>query len=63
MINIALCLKGKENTEFLLTKIATGKYFFKKIMPKTSYIKSKIISGASDYNDYKDSFYDTGFKL
>ena len=32
---------------FYLSKIATGKYYFNKVLPKTSFLKDHILSGAS----------------
>ena len=52
-----------KNYTFLETKIATGRYFFNKILPKTSYLKKHIMGGASDYNDYNDKYFDSGFNL
>jgi len=47
--------KNNDNSnEFLKSKIATGKYYFNKVLPQTSFLKDHILSGASDYNDYKD---------
>ena len=52
-----------ENKNFLNIKIATGKYYFNKILPYTSYLKNHILSGASNYNDYKDNYFESGFNL
>ena len=54
--------KNTQSNDFLKTKISTGKYFFKKILPKTSYLKNHILSGASNYNDYKDNYFESGFQ-
>ena len=51
------------NSNFYETKIATGEYFFNKILPKTLGLKNNILSGASEYNDYKDEYFESGFKL
>ena len=56
--------KNNDNSnEFLKSKIATGKYYFNKILPQTSFLKDHILSGASNYNDYKDEYFDSGFTL
>ena len=56
--------KNNDNSnEFLKSKIATGKYYFNKILPQTSFLKDFILSGASNYNDYKDEYFDSGFTL
>ena len=45
--------KNNDNSnEFLKSKIATGKYYFNKVLPQTSFLKDHILSGASNYNDY-----------
>ena len=56
--------KNNDNSnEFLKSKIATGKYYFNKVLPRTSFLKDHILSGASNYNDYKDEYFDSGFTL
>ncbi len=56
--------KNKDHSsEFLKSKIATGKYYFNKVLPQTSFLKDHILSGASNYNDYKDEYFDSGFTL
>ena len=56
--------KNNDNSnEFLKSKIATGKYYFNKVLPQTSFLKDHILSGASNYNDYKDEYFDSGFSL
>ena len=56
--------KNNDNSnEFLKSKIATGKYYFNKVLPQTSFLKDHILSGASNYNDYKDEYFDSGFTL
>ena len=56
--------KNNDNSnEFLKSKIATGKYYFNKVLPQTSFLKDNILSGASNYNDYKDEYFDSGFTL
>ena len=49
--------------EFYDAKIATGSYFFKKIIPNTSHLKEQILIGASNHNDYKEKYFDSGFSL
>ena len=53
--------KNNKNIEFYKSKIETGKYFFNKILPKTSFLKEHILKGASNYNNYKDEYFDSGF--
>ena len=56
--------KNIENeSDFFKSKIATGSYYFNKILPKTSFLKDNIISGATNYNEYNDKFFETGFNL
>ena len=56
--------KNNDNSnEFLKSKIATGKYYINKVLPQTSFLKDHILSGASNYNDYKDEYFDSGFTL
>ena len=58
------CKKNKiKPSNFYDAKIATGSYFFKKIIPITSHLKKQILSGASEHNDYKDKYFDLGFIL
>ena len=38
-------------------------YYFNKVLPQTSFLKDHILSGASNYNDYKDEYFDSGFTL
>ena len=63
MLDISYKKNKDELNKFLNTKIATGKYYLNKILPKTSFLKNQILSGASNYNDYKDEYYDSGFSL
>ena len=63
MIAISKEKISEKNNIFFETKIATGEYFFNKILPKTSFLKKNIIGGASEYNDYKDKYFDSGFNL
>ena len=49
-------------SDFFESKIETGIYYFQKIIPKTNFLKENILSGASNYINYKDKFFDVGFK-
>ena len=55
--------RKKHPSEFLNTKIATGKYYFNKVLPKTSYLKENILNDSFNYKEYKDKYYDSGFIL
>ena len=61
MLNISYKKNKNRNTDFLSAKIATGKYYLNKVMPKTSFLKQHIFSGASSYNDYEDIYFESGF--
>ena len=63
LLDISYKKNKDELNKFLNTKIATGKYYLNKILPKTSFLKNQILSGASNSNDYKDEYYDSGFSL
>ena len=63
LLNISYKKNKTEPSDFYSAKIATGSYFFKKIIPITSNLKDQILSGASDYIDYKDEYFDSGFIL
>ena len=63
LLDISYKKNKDERNKFLNTKIATGKYYLNKILPKTSFLKNQILSGASNYNDYKDEYFDSGFSL
>ena len=63
ILNLCLDKSKIKSNEYLESKISTAKYFFDKELIITSYLKENILSGASNYNDYKDSYFDTGFKL
>ena len=63
LLNISFKKNKTEPSDFYGAKIATGTYFFKKIMPTTSNLKDQILNGASDYLDYKDKYFDSGFTL
>ena len=61
LLNISYKKNKIKPSRFYDAKIATGSYFFKKIIPITAYLKEQILSGASDHNDYKDRYFDSGF--
>jgi hypothetical protein len=61
MTVIAFEKNENKNIQFLNTKVATGKFYFSKILPKTLYLKNHILSGAFNYIDYKDESFDSGF--
>ena len=63
MLNISIKKRKIQKSNFLNSKIATGKYYFNKILPKTTFLKDHILSGDSYYNDYKDDFFESGFIL
>jgi len=63
LLMISIEKNNDNSNEFLKSKIATGKYYFNKILPQTSFLKDHILSGASNYNDYKDEYFDSGFTL
>ena len=63
MLEISIKKNKKQKIEFLETKIATGKYYFNKVLNITSFLKESILSGSNDYNNYKDSYFDSSFKL
>ena len=63
MLTILIEKNNIKESEFLKAKITTGKYYFDKILPKTSFLKNHILSGASIYNDYKDDYFDSGYKI
>jgi len=63
ILNISFQKNKVESTNFLKTKIATGLYYFEKILPKTSYYKELILKGSSKYNNYKDDYFSSGFSL
>jgi len=63
LLNIAHKENKNKTSNFLITKIATGTYYFDKIIPKTTFLKESILGGASVYNDYKDNYFESGFSL
>ena len=62
MLKISLQKNKNKDNDFLSAKITTGKYYLNKILPKTSFLKKHIFSGASSYNDYKDAYFESSFK-
>ena len=63
LLMISIEKNNDNSNEFLKSKIATGKYYFNKVLPQTSFLKDHILSGSSNYNDYKDEYFDSGFTL
>ncbi len=63
MMEISFEKNIENESDFFKSKIATGSYYFNKILPKTSFLKDNIISGATNYNEYNDKFFETGFNL
>ena len=63
LLNISVKKNKTEPSDFYSAKIATGSYFFKKIIPTTLNLKDQILSGASDFIDYKDEYFDSGFAI
>jgi len=63
LLSVSVEKNKDHSSEFLKSKIATGKYYFNKVLPQTSFLKEHILSGASNYNDYKDEYFDSGFTL
>jgi alkylation response protein AidB-like acyl-CoA dehydrogenase len=63
LLNISVKKNKTEPSDFYSAKIATGSYFFKKIIPTTLNLKDQIFSGASDFIDYKDEYFDSGFAI
>ena len=63
ILNISIEKNNYQKSEFFKSKISTGKYYFYKVMPKTSFLMNRILSGASLYNDYKDDYFEMGFKI
>ena len=63
LLMISIEKNNDNSNKFLKSKIATGKYYFNKVLPQTSFLKDHILSGASNYNDYKDEYFDSGFTL
>ena len=62
IIDISIKKNKEQKSEFFDTKIATGKYYFSKILPKIYFFKKHILSGATYYNDYKDNYFESGFR-
>ena len=62
ILEISYDKNSTNRSEFFESKIETGIYYFQKIIPKTSFLKENILSGGSNYINYKDKFFDVGFK-
>ena len=63
ILHISIRKNKDDNSSFLNAKIKTGKFYFNKILPKTSFLKEQILSGASFYNDYNDEYFESNFTL
>ncbi|MDC0192229.1 acyl-CoA dehydrogenase family protein [Alphaproteobacteria bacterium] len=63
LLEISHDKNSTNQSDFFESKIETGIYFFQKIIIKTNFIKENILSGASNYINYKDKFFDSSFKL
>ena len=63
MLEISHDKNSKNKSDFFESKIETGIYYFQKIITKTNFLKENILSGASNYINYKDKFFDSSFKL
>ena len=61
ILNIAIEKNNHKKSKFFKSKISTGKYYFYKILPKTTFLMDRILSGASSYNDYNDDYFEEGF--
>jgi len=62
ILEISYDKNSTNQSDFFKSKIETGIYFFQKIIIKTNFLKENILSGASNYINYKDKFFDVGFK-
>ena len=60
---ISINKQNDDPENFYKAKISSGKYFMTKILPETGSLMSSILSGAKDYNEYDDNYFDSGFKL
>ena len=63
VLEISYDKNSTNKSDFFESKIETGIYYFQKIIPKTNFLKENILSGASNYINYNDKFFDAGFKL
>ena len=63
ILEISYDKNSTNQSDFFESKIETGIYFFQKIIIKTNLLKENILSGASNYINYKDKFFDSSFKL
>ena len=62
ILEISYDKNSTNKADFFESKIETGIYYFQKIIPKTNFLKENILSGGSNYINYKDKFFDVGFK-
>ena len=62
ILEISYDKNSVNKSDFFESKIETGIYYFQKIIPKTNFLKENILSGGSNYINYKDKFFDVGFK-
>ena len=62
ILDISIEKNNSKKSNFYNSKITTGKYYFNKILPKTSFLKDNILNGATLYNNYKDDYFESGFK-
>ena len=62
ILEISYDKNSVNKSDFFESKIETGIYYFQKIIPKTNFLKENILSGAANYINYKDKFFDVGFK-
>ncbi len=62
ILEISYNKNSVNKSDFFESKIETGIYYFQKIIPKTNFLKENILSGASNYINYKDKFFEVGFK-
>ena len=62
ILEISYDKNSANKSDFFESKIETGIYYFQKIIPKTNFLKENILSGGSNYINYKDKFFDVGFK-
>ena len=63
ILEISYDKNSTNKSDFFDSKIDTGIYYFQKIITKTNFLKENILSGASNYINYNDKFFDAGFKL
>ena len=51
----------KQNDDFYISKIETGKFFLTKFLTETEMLKKNILSGGHLYNDFKDNYFETSY--